>query len=86
MSRLNAELVASWLGAGFTHGVLNTDNVSLLGLTLDYGPYGFVEQFDPTHVPNMSDTEGRYDFRSQASVMAWNCTCAVAPFPVLWPL
>jgi len=68
----NARLVARWMAAGFCHGVMNTDNVSILGETLDYGPYAFLDAFDPGHVSNTSDTEGRYAFGRQPEVMLWN--------------
>jgi uncharacterized protein YdiU (UPF0061 family) len=58
---------------GFTHGVLNTDNMSILGETIDYGPYGFMERFDPNFTPNTSDLDGRrYAFRQQPQVCYWN--------------
>jgi uncharacterized protein YdiU (UPF0061 family) len=57
-----ALLVAYWQCYGFTHGVLNTDNMSALGLTIDYGPYGFLEFYDKAYVPNHSDKYGRYSF------------------------
>lgn len=53
---------------GFTHGVLNTDNMSILGLTIDYGPYGFMDFFDPKFVPNGSDSGGRYSYEKQPEV------------------
>jgi len=55
-----AELVARWQAVGFCHGVMNTDNMSILGLTIDYGPYGFLDGFDWNHVCNHSDDAGRY--------------------------
>jgi len=67
-----AKLVASWQAAGFVHGVLNTDNMSILGLTLDYGPYGFMEEFDPGFISNHSDHEGRYAFDQQPAIGLWN--------------
>lgn len=57
-----ALLAAYWQSYGFTHGVLNTDNMSMLGLTIDYGPYGFLEFYDPAYTPNHSDKYGRYSF------------------------
>lgn len=57
-----ARLVAGWQSVGFTHGVLNTDNMSILGLTIDYGPYGFLDYFDPDFIPNGSDNGGRCVF------------------------
>lgn len=68
-----AELVAGWMAVGWTHGVMNTDNMSIVGLTLDYGPFGFVETFDRGFVCNHSDHEGRYAFNRQPAVGLWNC-------------
>lgn len=67
-----AKLFARWQSAGFCHGVLNTDNMSILGLTLDYGPYGFINHFDQDHVCNHSDHEGRYSLGNQPSIGMWN--------------
>lgn len=69
-----AELMAAWQAVGFSHGVMNTDNMSILGLTLDYGPFGFMDAFDPGYVCNHSDTGGRYAFDQQPDVAAWNLT------------
>jgi hypothetical protein len=69
-----ARLVASWQAVGFAHGVLNTDNMSILGLTLDYGPYAFMEECDPGFTPNHSDPEGRYAFDQQPAIGLWNLT------------
>src|SRR5512143_228 len=69
-----AELMAQWQAVGFSHGVMNTDNMSILGLTLDYGPFGFLDAFDPGYVCNHSDTGGRYAFDQQPDVAAWNVT------------
>lgn len=68
-----AQLYAKWQTVGFTHGVLNTDNNSILGLTIDYGPYGFMDFFDPDFVPNHSDSEGRYSYSNQPQIGQWNC-------------
>ncbi|MDY0014173.1 MAG: YdiU family protein [Rhodocyclaceae bacterium] len=65
-------LLAQWQAAGFMHGVMNTDNMSILGLTLDYGPFGFMEAFDANHICNHSDHQGRYAFRRQPQVAHWN--------------
>lgn len=70
--RLNAELIAYWQAVGFAHGVMNTDNMSILGLTLDYGPYGFMDGYDPHFVCNHSDEQGRYSFLNQPGVAHWN--------------
>jgi uncharacterized protein YdiU (UPF0061 family) len=67
-----ARLMADWQCVGFCHGVMNTDNMSTLGLTLDYGPYGFMDGFRANHVCNHSDTEGRYAWNQQPSVALWN--------------
>ena len=65
-------MVALWQCYGFCHGVLNTDNMSMLGLTIDYGPYGFMDQFDPKHICNHSDNEGRYRYEAQPEICKWN--------------
>jgi hypothetical protein len=67
-----AELLAAWQAVGFAHGVMNTDNMSILGITLDYGPYGFLDAYDPGHVCNHSDRHGRYAFDRQPEVAHWN--------------
>jgi uncharacterized protein YdiU (UPF0061 family) len=74
VSLRTAELMAQWQAVGFSHGVMNTDNMSILGLTLDYGPFGFLDAFDPGYVCNHSDTGGRYAFDQQPDVAAWNLT------------
>lgn len=68
-----AQLVACWMCHGFCHGVLNTDNMSILGLTLDYGPFGFMETYDPEYVCNTSDHTGRYAYHRQPEACKWNC-------------
>ena len=71
--RRTAETVAHWMRVGFVHGVLNTDNMSILGLTIDYGPYGWIDDFDPDWTPNTTDAEGRrYRFGWQPRVAHWN--------------
>ena len=67
-----ATTVAMWQAFGFTHGVMNTDNMSVTGLTLDYGPYGFLETFDRDYVPNHSDHFGRYSYGNQPAIARWN--------------
>lgn len=67
-----AKMIASWMSVGFAHGVMNTDNFSLLGLTIDYGPFGFMENFNPYLVPNTSDDEGRYAFYKQPEIAIYN--------------
>jgi len=75
VTQRSAELVARWQTVGFCHGVLNTDNMSILGLTLDYGPFQFLDAFDPAHICNHSDTQGRYAFNRQPGVVYWNLFC-----------
>ncbi len=67
-----AELVAKWQAVGFAHGVLNTDNMSILGLTLDYGPFGFLDDYDAGLICNHSDRGGRYAFHRQPNIANWN--------------
>lgn len=68
-----ARLMAMWTAVGFAHGVMNTDNFSILGLTLDYGPYGFLDAYDPGFICNHTDTGGRYAFDKQPAIGQWNC-------------
>jgi uncharacterized protein YdiU (UPF0061 family) len=67
-----AELMAAWQAVGFCHGVMNTDNMSILGLTIDYGPFGFLDGFDPEHICNHSDEGGRYAWNNQPQIGYWN--------------
>ena len=68
-----AALMAHWMRVGFVHGVMNTDNMSILGLTIDYGPYGWIDDFDPDWTPNTTDARGRrYRFGHQPNVAQWN--------------
>jgi uncharacterized protein YdiU (UPF0061 family) len=68
-------LVAKWQAYGFVHGVLNTDNMSILGETFDYGPYTFMDQYDPNFVSSHTDHEGRYAFKNQPNIVVWNLSC-----------
>jgi len=70
-----AELMAQWQAVGFAHGVMNTDNMSILGLTLDYGPFGFLDNYDSQFICNHSDHQGRYRFENQAYIGFWNLNC-----------
>jgi uncharacterized protein YdiU (UPF0061 family) len=71
--RRTATLVAEWMRVGFVHGVVNTDNMSILGLTIDYGPYGWLEGYDPRWTPNTTDAQGRrYCYGKQPSIAQWN--------------
>ena len=68
-----AVMVAHWMRVGFVHGVMNTDNMSILGLTIDYGPYGWIDDYDPDWTPNTTDAQGRrYRFGTQPQVAHWN--------------
>ncbi|OMQ27147.1 protein adenylyltransferase SelO [Serratia oryzae] len=67
-----ARLMAHWQTVGFAHGVMNTDNMSILGLTLDFGPYGFLDDYQPNYICNHSDHQGRYAFDNQPAVGLWN--------------
>jgi uncharacterized protein YdiU (UPF0061 family) len=72
--RLNARTVAYWQVYGFLNGVLNTDNTSILGLSIDFGPFSFLDKFDPDFTPNHDDGELRYSFANQPSIIWWNLT------------
>jgi len=79
-----AEMIAHWQAVGFCHGVMNTDNMSILGLTLDYGPFGFMEAFDPNYICNHSDYQGRYSYAQQPKIGLFNLSCfAQAILPLL---
>ena len=80
-----ARMVAHWMRVGFVHGVMNTDNMSMLGLTIDYGPYGWLDAFDPDWTPNLTDAGGRrYRYGQQPQVAAWNLLrLAEALYPLL---
>ena len=75
VSERTAAMVAQWQAVGFCHGVMNTDNMSILGLTIDYGPFQFLDGFDPGHICNHSDGQGRYAFNRQPNVAYWNLHC-----------
>ena len=71
--RTTADMIAHWMRVGFVHGVMNTDNMSILGLTIDYGPYGWLENYDPNWTPNTTDASGRrYRFGQQPQIALWN--------------
>ena len=76
----NAKLVAQWQSVGFCHGVLNSDNISVLGLTMDYGPFGFLDHFEIDHICNHSDHGGRYAYHRQPQIMHWNMACLASAF------
>lgn len=75
VSERTATMVAQWQAVGFCHGVMNTDNMSILGLTIDYGPFQFLDAFNPDHVCNHSDERGRYAYNKQPNIAYWNLFC-----------
>jgi len=75
VSERTAFMVAQWQAVGFCHGVMNTDNMSILGLTIDYGPFQFLDAFEPAHICNHSDEQGRYAYNKQPNVAYWNLFC-----------
>jgi uncharacterized protein YdiU (UPF0061 family) len=79
----NAELIAKWQAYGFCHGVMNSDNMSILGITFDFGPYAFLDDFDARHICNHSDDSGRYSYSNQVPIAHWNLAAlaqALTPF------
>ncbi|MDY7563020.1 YdiU family protein [Pseudomonas sp. 10B1] len=79
----NAELIAKWQAYGFCHGVMNTDNMSILGITFDFGPFAFLDDFDQNFICNHSDHDGRYSFSNQVPIGQWNLSAlaqALTPF------
>jgi len=72
VARRTGRMIAQWQAVGWAHGVMNTDNMSILGLTLDYGPFGFMDDFNPAFIPNHSDHRGRYSFQNQPDIGYWN--------------
>jgi uncharacterized protein YdiU (UPF0061 family) len=79
VARRTARLLAQWQSVGFCHGVMNSDNMSMLGLTIDYGPFGFIDGFDAAHVCNHSDDHGRYAYNQQPQIAYWNLHCLGQP-------
>jgi serine/tyrosine/threonine adenylyltransferase len=75
ISARNARCVAQWQAVGFCHGVLNSDNISALGLTMDYGPFGFLDHTALDHICNHTDSGGRYAYHRQPKIMHWNMAC-----------
>jgi uncharacterized protein YdiU (UPF0061 family) len=75
VTQRTALLLAQWQAVGFSHGVMNTDNMSILGLTFDYGPFGFMESYDPGYICNHSDPGGRYAYDQQPQIGQWNLVC-----------
>jgi uncharacterized protein YdiU (UPF0061 family) len=75
VAQRTAMMIAQWQAVGFCHGVMNTDNMSILGLTLDYGPFQFLDAYDPGHICNHTDQGGRYAFERQPNIAHWNLFC-----------
>jgi len=78
-------MIAQWQAVGFAHGVMNTDNMSILGDTIDYGPFGFLDAYNPDFICNHSDANGRYSFKNQPSVGRWNLNALATSFMSLLP-
>ena len=85
VTQRTAKLMAQWQAVGFSHGVMNTDNMSILGLTFDYGPFGFMESYDPGYICNHSDPQGRYAYDQQPQVGLWNLACLAQALSPLMP-
>ena len=85
VARRTAALMAAWQAVGFVHGVMNTDNFSITGLTLDYGPYAFMEAFDSGFIPNHSDPQGRYAYDQQPAIGQWNVSALAQALLPLMP-
>ena len=76
VAQRTAEMIAHWMRVGFVHGVMNTDNMSVLGLTIDYGPYGWLDDYDESWTPNTTDaSQRRYRYGQQPAVAHWNLAC-----------
>jgi uncharacterized protein YdiU (UPF0061 family) len=86
VTQRTAKLMAQWQAVGFSHGVMNTDNMSILGLTFDYGPFGFMESYDTEYICNHSDPRGRYAFEQQPRVGLWNLACLAQALSPLIPI
>jgi len=85
VTQRTARLMAQWQAVGFSHGVMNTDNMSILGLTFDYGPFGFMESYDPGYICNHSDPHGRYAYDQQPQIGLWNLACLAQALSPLIP-
>lgn len=85
VTQRTAHLLAQWQAVGFVHGVMNTDNMSILGLTLDYGVFGFMPVYDPAYSANANDEQHRYAFNQQVDVARWNCLALAEALVALLP-
>lgn len=81
-----AQLVAQWMAVGFCHGVLNTDNMSVTGESFDYGPYGFIDTYNPYFTAATFDRQGRYSYRNQPSICRWNLAMLQRPLAAVIPV
>ena len=86
VTQRTTKLMAQWQAVGFSHGVMNTDNMSILGLTFDYGPFGFMETYDPGYICNHSDPGGRYAYDQQPQIGLWNLACLAQALSPLIPI
>ena len=77
--------MADWQAIGFVHGVLNTDNMSMVNVTIDYGPFGFIDYYSHDYVSNATDEHERYSFRRQPNVVKWNLMKLAEGFDILVP-
>jgi uncharacterized protein YdiU (UPF0061 family) len=85
VTQRTACLLAKWQSVGFVHSVMNTDNMSILGLTIDYGVFGFMPEYDPAYSPNANDDQHRYAFDQQVEVARWNCLALAEALVELLP-
>ena len=86
VARRTGVLMAHWMRVGFVHGVMNTDNLSVLGLTIDYGPFGFLDDVDPNFTPNTTDLPGRrYRYAAQPQIAHWNLSALASALSALFP-
>jgi uncharacterized protein YdiU (UPF0061 family) len=86
VTQRTSKLMAQWQTVGFSHGVMNTDNMSILGMTFDYGPFGFMEAYNPGYICNHSDPGGRYAYDQQPQIGLWNLTCLAQALSPLIPI
>ncbi|HHS93503.1 MAG TPA: SELO family protein, partial [Campylobacterales bacterium] len=83
---ITSRLMAQWMSVGFNHGVMNTDNMSIAGLTIDYGPFAFLDDFKHSNVCNHTDTQGRYSYENQPAVAKWNLERLMKALSPLTPI
>ncbi len=86
ITQRTARLISQWQAVGFCHGVMNTDNMSILGLTIDYGPFAFIDDFNPSFICNHSDDSGRYAYHQQVNIGLWNLNALAHALSPLIPV